>query len=843
MRNKIKKSISVITIIMTFFCGILGIGFGDVTEVKAAGDYNSKINAFISDGRWANGVAWGSGHGAYCGYPSSGCAAYCADFENYVYGTTGWKGTAFYSAGEIRSGDILHVNSSEYGQHWFVVLSRNGNSLYTAEGNYSSRVFISNSRYTISGNNVIFYAGGVAHTYTITTGYHFNTNFHTHSYSASVTKQPTCTATGIRTYKCSCGATYTENIAAKGHTYKNQVVAPTTTEKGYTLHTCTVCGYGYKDSYVNCPELGSDGWYTCSTLPSGITSDKYTIQYNNHYEKVQASSPGSDWTKAATVKDEWQNSGSTYNTESDLPTSDSRVLVRSVYYHFCGPNAGAAGNYEISGNFVHYDEVEASRVIPTYCGVDNGHPYYVLDWSNGGRVWCQSGVTCDGAYGSHGNRCKAWYKTNVYQDRVHVVQYKYTKDSGWVEKKDNSAASVKIRYKEIEVAPTQPETPTEPVNPGIPENPTEPTKSDMPEYPMVSAETTKTTDAHQFSVKYEDNKFYFTWNVIDSTATYKVEYSIIPTAGFLEETMYEVVPVEEGKMCYVTNALPYNDNSPLYFRVKQQKANANPIYSDVVELNWITHKVTFMDGNKVVSVQNVYNEDSAKAPSLVKEGYELSWGGGDYTYVTSDMTVYAVWTKKEEDVKQPTTGQSTTKQPTTGQAVTGENLPQTGTQVTVGNGIYQVTKSTSSKKEVTYVKPKSSKKSTVTIPDTVKINRLTYKVTSVAASALSRNKKVSKVTVGKNVTFIGKNAFKKCTKLKKVTLKSVSLKSIGASAFYGDKNLKTITIKSKKLTSKRIGKNAFKGTNKKLTIKVPKKKISSYRKFLKKKGNTKVKIK
>ena len=144
---------------------------------------------------------------------------------------------------------------------------------------------------------------------------------------------------------------------------------------------------------------------------------------------------------------------------------------------------------------------------------------------------------------------------------------------------------------------------------------------------------------------------------------------------------------------------------------------------------------------------------------------------------------------------------------------------------------------------VAYVKSMDKKTSVMTIPDTVKLNGISYKVTSIAANALSGNKKVTKVTVGKNVTSIGKNAFKKCAKLKTVTMKSTSLKSIGSNAFYGDKNLKTITIKSSKLTSKSVGKNAFKGTNKKLTIKVPKKKVSSYKKFLKRKGNAKVTIK
>ncbi len=171
-----------------------------------------------------------------------------------------------------------------------------------------------------------------------------------------------------------------------------------------------------------------------------------------------------------------------------------------------------------------------------------------------------------------------------------------------------------------------------------------------------------------------------------------------------------------------------------------------------------------------------------------------------------------------------------------------KDVPKAGTQVTVGNGIYKVTTSTSSRKEVTYVKPKSSKKTSVTIPSTVKINGYTCKVTGIASNAFVNNKKLTKVTIGKNVTSIGKSAFKKCTKLKNVIIKSPSLKTIGSNAFNGDKNLKNIIIKSKKLTSKSIGKNVFKGTNKKLVIKVPKSKVKSYKKFLTKKGNAKVHV-
>lgn len=47
---------------------------------------------------------------------------------------------------------------------------------------------------------------------------------HTHTWDAGVvTKETTCTEAGVKTFTCSCGATYTEDIPAKGHNYNNGV--------------------------------------------------------------------------------------------------------------------------------------------------------------------------------------------------------------------------------------------------------------------------------------------------------------------------------------------------------------------------------------------------------------------------------------------------------------------------------------------------------------------------------------------------------------------------------------------------------------------------------------------
>lgn len=74
---------------------------------------------------------------------------------------------------------------------------------------------------------------------------------HEHKYTSQITKQPTCTETGIKTFTCSCGNTYTETIPATGHNFSDEVIAPTCTELGYTIHTCSKCGFSFSDNYID----------------------------------------------------------------------------------------------------------------------------------------------------------------------------------------------------------------------------------------------------------------------------------------------------------------------------------------------------------------------------------------------------------------------------------------------------------------------------------------------------------------------------------------------------------------------------------------------------------------
>ncbi len=70
---------------------------------------------------------------------------------------------------------------------------------------------------------------------------------HTHSYTFQIV-EPTCTTQGYTVHTCNCGHSYTSDpVSAKGHSYTSQIVKPTCETQGYTIHKCA-CGKTFTDS-------------------------------------------------------------------------------------------------------------------------------------------------------------------------------------------------------------------------------------------------------------------------------------------------------------------------------------------------------------------------------------------------------------------------------------------------------------------------------------------------------------------------------------------------------------------------------------------------------------------
>ena len=81
---------------------------------------------------------------------------------------------------------------------------------------------------------------------------------HEHSYTSSVTTEPTCTQDGVKTFRCSCNDSYTETIPATGHTWTKWVVnsEPTETADGIKVRVCKTCEDASEVEIL--PATGSD---------------------------------------------------------------------------------------------------------------------------------------------------------------------------------------------------------------------------------------------------------------------------------------------------------------------------------------------------------------------------------------------------------------------------------------------------------------------------------------------------------------------------------------------------------------------------------------------------------
>ena len=328
----------------------------------------------------------------------------------------------------------------------------------------------------------------------------------------------------------------------------------------------------------------------------------------------------------------------------------------------------------------------------------------------------------------------------------------------------------------------------------------------------------------------------------------------------------------------------------------------------------IKYIVTFKDRGKIVKTEKVKSGDAAEYPYINRNGYELSWDK-DFSKVTANITVNAVWTvikpdkvtsltaesgkksialswdeteyagyylvyRKADSEKEYTQVAKTTKilwtdskavpgiqysykvvavrslsgkkyQGAESDVVTTKiGTPQIGDTYSVGDLNYKLTGT----KEVT-VKGLAKVTDTLVIPSSVTISGKVYKVTSVQVKAFYRNEDIVNVTIGNNVTYVGKYAFYQCPNLETVkfgkrvsvistcaftqcsNLESVilpaSVKRLGAKVFYKCNSIRVIQIESSALEY--VGKKGL-AVNKTVTLKLPKKVYTRYKELIKASG-------
>ena len=153
---------------------------------------------------------------------------------------------------------------------------------------------------------------------------------HTHSYTAKVTKEATCTTEGERIYTCTCGDRYTESIPATGHSESAWIIdkAATAIENGSKHTECTTCGKviktevipatgevsGKKETVIFTGSAKTSGWgqaITLSTTKEGGSFDSSIIEKDGYFEVqfkgdtdkaeviLQSWSGGADWARVS----------------------------------------------------------------------------------------------------------------------------------------------------------------------------------------------------------------------------------------------------------------------------------------------------------------------------------------------------------------------------------------------------------------------------------------------------------------------------------------------------------------------------------------------------------------
>ena len=155
---------------------------------------------------------------------------------------------------------------------------------------------------------------------------------HTHSYTSKTTTAATCTTTGVKTYTCTCGESYTETIAATGHTDSDGD------------GVCDTCGTTVSTNSDSSTEDTTDGSTDTSTDTTATSTSKATVK---SVRQITLSATTSDI--CYIVYD--TTSAPVYDTTSD-PVYVTVTTVTGYKYTGWQTIDGKTYYYDADGNYV-----------------------------------------------------------------------------------------------------------------------------------------------------------------------------------------------------------------------------------------------------------------------------------------------------------------------------------------------------------------------------------------------------------------------------------------------------------------------------------------------------------
>ena len=461
-------------------------------------------------------------------------------------------------------------------------------------------------------------------------------NAHYHHYVSEVTKQATCTEEGVITYTCTATngtcdkKTYTEVIPKTAHTYGEWKVVKeaTETEEGLKSHSCTVCG---AEETASIPKKGSTGGTETPEVPTGdskvhnfttsganssffvisgnLASNKGTVTYNgltltqclkmesSTSIKFTASSKG-------TLTLVFGESGKNVKINGKKNASDSNCIVTVDV---------AAGSVEITKG----DTMNLFYMIYTPSGTSETTHTHKYESKITKQATCtEAGVltyTCTSTTGT----CDKKTYTETIPAKGHSFSTEWTVD---VEATETTAGSKSHHCTVCDA------------------------KTDVTEIPATGPKYDASYYAPVFDAKYYLNK----------NADLKAAFGDDAQKAlvhFVEHGMSEGrqgsaefnVAAYRARYADLSNA--YGDDLVKYYMhyIKAGKAEGR---NGAVEN---TYTVTFKDGNEVVKVQKVKSGENATAPSEIESKTGFKCWDRDFTKVTSDIVVNAVYEEVKYD--------------------------------------------------------------------------------------------------------------------------------------------------------------------------------------------------
>ena len=213
-------------------------------------------------------------------------------------------------------------------------------------------------------------------------GCDYKENITPHSYNSEITTNATCTSTGIKTYSCECGHSYTDTMPIGEHSLSNTL----SYDENNHYYECTNTGCDYKENITphshnseittnaTCTSTGIKT-YSCECghsytepIPTGGHSVSSTIYYNETHHYKKCTNPGCDYKENEETH--------TFNYEwKQLPTSDVNGIINAICE--CEYSTEISGVEYNSSQLIFSDE--HSKICYSYTFEHNGNTHTILD--------------------------------------------------------------------------------------------------------------------------------------------------------------------------------------------------------------------------------------------------------------------------------------------------------------------------------------------------------------------------------------------------------------------------------------------------------------------------------